>query len=79
MHLDLYHIDDTKNLDSNPCFNYNKTYPKFQEDLDKFKSHLKELVDNKKSITFYKFGDGDYHFLNKSLHLIYSFYLNFNY
>jgi hypothetical protein len=66
MHLDLYHIDDTKNLDSNPCFNYNETYPKFQEDLDKFKSHLKELVDDKKSKTFYKFGDGDYHFLNKS-------------
>ena len=63
MHLDLYHIDDTKNLDSNPCFNYNETYPKFQEDLDKFKSHLKELVDDKKSKTFYKFGDGDYFFL----------------
>ena len=61
-----YEIEGTINLDSNPCFQSNETYPKFQEDLDKFKSHLKQLVDDKESKTFYKFGDGDYHFLNRN-------------
>ena len=61
-----YEIEGTINLDSNPCFQSNETYPKFQEDLDKFKSHLKQLVDVKESKTFYKFGDGDYHFLNRN-------------
>ena len=66
MYLNQYKIDDTINLDSNPCFQFNETYPKFQEDLDKFKLHLKQLVDNKESKTFYKFGDGDYYFLNRN-------------
>ena len=66
MNLSLYHIDETNNLDSHVCFKNPSTYPNFQEDLINFKSHLKELVDNNKSKTFYKFGDGDYHFLKKN-------------
>ena len=66
MYLSQYKINETINLDSNSCFQFDKTYPKFQEDLDKFKLHLKQLVDNKESKTFYKFGDGDYHFLNRN-------------
>ena len=66
MNLSLYHIDETNNLDSHVCFKNTSTYPNFQEDLINFKSHLKELVDNNKSKTFYKFGDGDYHFLKKN-------------
>jgi hypothetical protein len=66
MYLDNYKIQGTTNLDSHNCFNYDETYPKFQEDLDKFKNHLIDLVDNKESKTFYKFGDGDYHFLTKN-------------
>ena len=66
MNLSLYHIDETNNLDSHVCFKNPSTYPNFQEDLINFKSHLKELVDNNKSQTFYKFGDGDYHFLKKN-------------
>ena len=63
MYLAEYKIEGTTNLDSNPCFHYNGTYPKFQEDLEKFKTHLTELVGNEESKTFYKFGDGDYFFL----------------
>ena len=59
-------IKGTTNLDSHACFNSDVTYPKFQEDLDKFKNHLIDLVDNKESKTFYKFGDGDYYFLTKN-------------
>jgi len=63
MYLDKYRIEGTTNLDSHGCFHNENTYPLFQENLDKFKNHLIDLVDNKESKTFYKFGDGDYYFL----------------
>ena len=63
MYLDKYKIEGTTNLDSNGCFHSENTYPNFQEDLEKFKTHLTELVGNEESKTFYKFGDGDYFFL----------------
>ena len=66
MYLDLYKINDTVNLDSHHCFNDQNTFPEFQSNLDKFKSHLTQLVDDKENKTFYKFGDGDYHFLKKN-------------
>ena len=65
MYLDEYKIEGTVNNDQNPCFNNAETYPKFQENLEKFKKLLVELVDNNESKTFYKFGDGDYYFLQK--------------
>lgn len=63
--LDKYKIDDTINLDRHGCFHDENTYPDFQKNLKKFKSHITELVDKKLSATFYKFGDGDYRFLKK--------------
>jgi hypothetical protein len=66
VYLDLYKINDTINLDTHSCFRDESSYPKFQEDLIKFKSHLKQLVHVKASKTFYKFGDGDYYFLTKN-------------
>ena len=63
MYLDKYKIEGTTNLDSHGCFHSEDTYPNFQKGLDKFKNHLIDLVDNKESKTFYKFGDGDYYFL----------------
>ena len=65
MYLDVYKIEGTSNLDSNPCFSNPDTYPLFQEELEKFKSFLTNLVDKGESKTFYKFGDGDYFFLTK--------------
>lgn len=65
MYLDTYKIEGTLNLDSNPCFGNPDTYPNFQENLERFKSLLVDLVDNGDSKTFYKFGDGDYYFLKK--------------
>lgn len=61
----IYNIENTINLDTNPCFNREDTYPDFQEDLSKFKTHLCNSVRHKVSETFYKFGDGDYYFLTK--------------
>jgi|TARA_R110000851_G_scaffold104219_3_gene221750 hypothetical protein len=61
--LDLYKIEGTENLDSHSCFSNPDSFPQFQEGLDIFKSHIKQLVNDKESKTFYKFGDGDYRFL----------------
>ena len=63
--IDQYKIEGTINNDQNPCFHDETTYPKFQEELEEFKHLLIELVYLKEPKTFYKFGDGDYYFLNK--------------
>lgn len=63
--LDCYKIEGAINLDTHPCFDNLQTFPSFKDDLEKFKVLLKQLVNNKVSTTFYKFGDGDYHFLKK--------------
>ena len=65
MYLDEYKIEGTVNNDQNPCFNNADTYPEFQENLEDFKKLLVQLVENNESKTFYKFGDGDYYFLQK--------------
>ena len=65
MYLDMYKIEGTVNNDQNPCFHNPDTYPEFQKKLEDFKKLLVELVDNNESKTFYKFGDGDYYFLQK--------------
>jgi hypothetical protein len=65
MHDPTYRIDGTVNCDDNPCFLNPTTYPFFQEELQRFKSVLLELVGGSEPKTFYKFGDGDYFFLNK--------------
>ena len=65
MYLDMYKIDGTINNDTEPCFGNPETYPKFQDELEVFKHLLIELVYLNEPKTFYKFGDGDYYFLNK--------------
>ena len=65
MYLDQYKIEGTINNDQNSCFHDETTYPKFQEELEEFKHLLIELVYLNEPKTFYKFGDGDYYFLNK--------------
>ena len=66
MYLDLYKIKETTNLDGHGCFHNENTFPQFQNDLKTFKQHIIDLVNNKESKTFYKFGDGDYRFLVKN-------------
>ena len=65
MYLDQYKIEGTINNDQNPCFHDETVYPKFQEELEEFKHLLIELVYLNEPKTFYKFGDGEYYFLNK--------------
>ncbi len=65
MYLENYKIEGSINNDTDPCFHDMNTYPLFQEKMEEFKKLLIELVDNNKSKTFYKYGDGDYFFLTK--------------
>lgn len=66
MNNPIYAIDGARNLDDNYCFSIKETYPSFQDDLVSFKKKLIHLVNNSEAKTFYKFGDGDYFFLNRS-------------
>jgi len=63
--IEKYNITGAINYDQHPCFNDENTYPNFKSDLEKFKFDLLNMVDNKESKTFFKFGDGDYYFLKK--------------
>lgn len=65
MYLEQYKINGTINLDSHHCFGNKNSYPRFQDQLEEFKSVLINLVGKGESKTFYKFGDGDYFFLKK--------------
>lgn len=63
----LYHIEDTKYL-NNPYPEYNlpNSYPNFQQKLEDFKLNLLREVNLNSAKTYFKFGDGDFHFLTKS-------------
>jgi len=65
MYLKQYEIEGTVNKDQNPCFSDPNTFPNFQEELERFKVVMMELVHNNASVTVYKYGDGDYYFLKK--------------
>ena len=62
-----YQIEGTEYL-NNPYSEYNlqNTYPSFQEKLETFKINITQQVNSNSAKTYYKFGDGDYHFLTKS-------------
>jgi hypothetical protein len=59
----IYNIENTKNLDTHPCFKLSTIYPKFQNELTEFKQLLRKLFVANKGMAIYKFGDGDYFFL----------------
>jgi hypothetical protein len=62
-----YQIEGTEYL-NNPYSEYNlqNTYPSFQEKLETFKINITQQVNSNSAKTYYKFGDGDYHFLTRS-------------
>lgn len=61
-----YDIEGTKNINTHPSYLDSSLAPDFQKKLVEFKKLVKGLVDKKKSATFFKFGDGEYHFLKKN-------------
>ena len=63
-----YNIPGTKNISGLKFYNDPNVYPHFQKDLARFKDLLVLLVSQKANVTFYKFGDGDYYFLQQIEH-----------
>lgn len=64
-YLSTYDIEGTVNFDENPAFHSIETFPEFQKSLTEFKQWILNSVNSGNSKTIYKFGDGDYFFLNK--------------
>lgn len=58
-----YRIDGTTYKTFDKDYFRKETYPNFSEELDRFKLLLNQLMINRGSATFYKFGDGDFYFL----------------
>jgi hypothetical protein len=63
-YLSQYHIPGTRNLNKNIAYSKKELEPKFQELLEIFQSEVIQKVDEKKPFSYYKFGDGDFYFLN---------------
>lgn len=61
-----YQLPGCMNLDTDPSLQLKDLAPRFEEGFEQFKVELGEVVDSKLSRTYFKFGDGDYHFLRKS-------------
>lgn len=61
---DLYEIPGASNLNRNLAYTDSRHEPNFQELLIKFKLEILEGLRDSSSRTYYKFGDGDFYFLN---------------
>ena len=63
--MEQYKIDNTSFL--NPSLEYSDSSmnKSFQQDLENFKDSIKSNIYSEESLTYYKFGDGDYYFLKK--------------
>lgn len=58
-----YKITGTLNLDKHPVFKNPSAFPYFKIGYKRFKKNLSKNVYTQTAKTYYKFGDGDYHFL----------------
>ncbi len=58
-----FDIPGSINLNWNPIYIFRHNYPNFQDDLKKFKIELVNEIRSGKSVSYLKFGDGDYFFL----------------
>ena len=58
-----FDIPGAVNLNWNPIYVFRNNYPNFQSELEKFKVDLVNEIESRKSVSYLKFGDGDYFFL----------------
>ena len=61
----LFKIRNTEYINPPSEYSNKSIYPNFQEKLDFFKEDLINNLNNKIPTSYYKFGDGDYYFLNQ--------------
>ena len=59
----IYNIPGSRNLNWNPVYRLESNYPDFQIELQRFKAKLVNEIKSGKSVSYLKFGDGDYYFL----------------
>lgn len=60
-----FEIPGTINLDPNLCLKQRKTYPNFLIEFEQYKENLISEFNSNASYSSFKFGDGDYFFLNQ--------------
>lgn len=58
-----FRIDGSKNRNINPAYVNSSSEPNFQKLLENFKIELHKKVNSRDSFSYFKFGDGDYYFL----------------
>ena len=63
--LNQYKIVNSKFINPPKEYKIQDSYPYFAEHLSEFKTLLKNQVENELTVSYYKFGDGDYFFLKK--------------
>jgi len=63
--LDQYKIEGTEYLMPSKVYSSKDSYTDFQEGLVDFKSSLMNNLEEKNNLTYCRFGDGDFYFLNK--------------
>lgn len=61
-----YQIKDSYFLNPPADYLFKDSYPEFKEKLEEFKIVITNQVNQNEGISYYKFGDGDYHFLKKN-------------
>ena len=61
----VFTIKNTTYLNPPKDYDDESLYPSFQEKLDLFKIEILKSVSNLDAKTYFRFGDGDYYFLNK--------------
>ena len=64
----LYKLDGARNLDPHYIFKIPFAFPLFRFGYKRFKKQLLKDVSSKNSTSYYKFGDGDFHFLSGNKH-----------
>jgi hypothetical protein len=60
-----YYIPNTEYLNPPEEYSHSYLYPDFQDKLDNYKTELMRKLQNNIPTSYYKFGDGDYYFLNQ--------------
>lgn len=63
--LEQYKIHNTSFLNPSVEYSDSSMNKSFQQDLENFKDSIMSNIHNEESLTYYKFGDGDYYFLKK--------------
>jgi len=60
-----FRVNGTQYITSEKIYRDKKSFPNFQKSYKAFLKKIETSLEKQASLTFYKFGDGDYYFLNR--------------